>query len=601
MSSFRTTAQPEQSLPFWASENKSDFDFGDAMMTDTLVPPEQPPLGPAHPSLPLMQLAPSYLKISQRPVAMASQHPFQRTNILFIGNLLSRMLDTDIEELIAMIRPEHMVRYNIVLQPNGHNEDKSLQAEKAMAILPEPLFDIYRGAQISTEPSLRSMPPATMAPQLLLTGLHFIHKPEFPIHDVDAMDTAVCPGAGKLFDYLRPWGAIRLIRTRIFPRQGDNPSPADCGWNAVVEFWYEQDAMAFQCEYNNNTERVIEGWRIHVTMEDPISHWRLMAAKPHFMPCEWLSQVSVPGFHQSACSGPAFLALPPQARHGHNGNLQNGVAPWTDRCNYPAHPPGSVNTPYAEFSHANIPPASHYRQSCPKVKVHPKAHPAQENGPQTRLEGHRDRLTWWRDPGKWGPGQYLRQSPPEGPGSKSVSGLVDLCNLHVKNLDPKISTEMLRQHFEKFGNIVTPRVIEDEHGRSRGFGFVSFKTPATAQHAMKSMDGQVLGRQQISVSYHEPKCSRPEKVAEFRAQGLILKRRNNGPRKFFPRGKVPANVAKASSYPGGGDLRVSKFDSDIREPYTKQQLEVPRESSQPGIGMRRRYYSCPNRPPPEEF
>ena len=246
-----------------------------------------------------------------------------------------------------------------------------------MAILPEPLFDIYRGAQISTEPSLRSMPPATMAPQLLLTGLHFIHKPEFPIHDVDAMDTAVCPGAGKLFDYLRPWGAIRLIRTRIFPRQGDNPSPADCGWNAVVEFWYEQDAMAFQCEYNNNTERVIEGWRMyvmacisdadnddsHVTMEDPISHWRLMAAKPHFMPCEWLSQVSVPGFHQSACSGPAFLALPPQARHGHNGNLQNGVAPWTDRCNYPAHPPGSVNTPYAEFSHANIPPASHYRQS----------------------------------------------------------------------------------------------------------------------------------------------------------------------------------------------------------------------------------------------
>ena len=63
---------------------------------------------------------------------------------------------------------------------------------------------------------------------------------------------------------------------------------------------------------------------------------------------------------------------------------------------------------------------------------------------------------------------------------------------------------------------------------------------------MKSMDGQVLGRQQISVSYHEPKCSRPEKVAEFRAQGLILKRRNNGPRKFFPRGKVPANVAKVS-------------------------------------------------------
>ena len=31
-----------------------------------------------------------------------------------------------------------------------------------------------------------------------------------------------------------------------------------------------------------------------------------------------------------------------------------------------------------------------------------------------------------------GPGQYLRQAPPEGPGSKSVSGLVDLCNLHVK-------------------------------------------------------------------------------------------------------------------------------------------------------------------------
>ena len=131
-----------------------------------------------------------------------------------------------------------------------------------MAILPEALFHECRGAQISTEPSLRSMPPATMAPRLLLTGINLVHRPGRSIHGLNTMNLAVCPSPGNLFDCVRPWGAVRQIRARCFPKQGGSSSPADCRWNAMVEFWYEQDALAFQFAYSNNAERLIQGWRM---------------------------------------------------------------------------------------------------------------------------------------------------------------------------------------------------------------------------------------------------------------------------------------------------------------------------------------------------
>ncbi|KIK68690.1 hypothetical protein GYMLUDRAFT_54276 [Collybiopsis luxurians FD-317 M1] len=112
-----------------------------------------------------------------------------------------------------------------------------------------------------------------------------------------------------------------------------------------------------------------------------------------------------------------------------------------------------------------------------------------------------------------GPGQQVQLAPLIGPGSNSHSGLIDPCNLFCKNLDPEIDSNSLFSHFRQYGQIVSARVMRNETGESRGFGFVSFQMPDQAAAAMHAMNGVTLGSKQIVVRLHEPKQLRQEKLA----------------------------------------------------------------------------------------
>lgn len=113
-----------------------------------------------------------------------------------------------------------------------------------------------------------------------------------------------------------------------------------------------------------------------------------------------------------------------------------------------------------------------------------------------------------------GPGQQVQLAPLLGPGSNSHSGLIDPCNLFCKNLDPDIDSNGLFTHFRQFGMIVSARVMRNENGESRGFGFVSYQTPDQANAAMHAMNGAQLGSKQVVVRLHEPKQLRQEKLAQ---------------------------------------------------------------------------------------
>ncbi|THV00722.1 hypothetical protein K435DRAFT_656703 [Dendrothele bispora CBS 962.96] len=113
-----------------------------------------------------------------------------------------------------------------------------------------------------------------------------------------------------------------------------------------------------------------------------------------------------------------------------------------------------------------------------------------------------------------GPGQQVQLAPTSGPGSNSHSGLIDPCNLFCKNLDPEIDSNGLFTHFRNFGQIVSARVMRNENGESRGFGFVSYQTPDQAAAAMHAMNGVTLGSKQVVVRLHEPKQLRQEKLAQ---------------------------------------------------------------------------------------
>lgn len=97
--------------------------------------------------------------------------------------------------------------------------------------------------------------------------------------------------------------------------------------------------------------------------------------------------------------------------------------------------------------------------------------------------------------------------------SSAASTYIDPCNLFCKNLCPSLSSGDLFAIFKPFGRIVSARVMRDEQGTSREFGFVSFTTAEDAARALHAVNGQVIGSKTIMVRLHEPKKMRQEKLS----------------------------------------------------------------------------------------
>jgi len=62
-------------------------------------------------------------------------------------------------------------------------------------------------------------------------------------------------------------------------------------------------------------------------------------------------------------------------------------------------------------------------------------------------------------------------------------------NLFIYHIPNSWDDGILKQHFEHFGKIISCRVQVDAEGRPRGFGFVSFDAPGSAQAAIAGMHG----------------------------------------------------------------------------------------------------------------
>lgn len=62
-------------------------------------------------------------------------------------------------------------------------------------------------------------------------------------------------------------------------------------------------------------------------------------------------------------------------------------------------------------------------------------------------------------------------------------------NLFVYHIPNSWDDNILRQHFEHFGAIVSCRIQKDGEGRARGFGFISYDTASGAHAAIAGMHG----------------------------------------------------------------------------------------------------------------
>ncbi|KAI8447453.1 hypothetical protein BY996DRAFT_7701362 [Phakopsora pachyrhizi] len=122
-------------------------------------------------------------------------------------------------------------------------------------------------------------------------------------------------------------------------------------------------------------------------------------------------------------------------------------------------------------------------------------------------------------------------------------------NLYIKNLDDEYDDEKLQNEFTPFGTITSCKVMKDEKGVSKGFGFVCFSSPDEATKAVAEMNGKMLGSKPLTVCLAQRKDVRKQQLeaqmsqrAQMRSQQIAAAGIPGAPY------GVPPNLA----YYGGG-------------------------------------------------
>lgn len=64
--------------------------------------------------------------------------------------------------------------------------------------------------------------------------------------------------------------------------------------------------------------------------------------------------------------------------------------------------------------------------------------------------------------------------------------------MYVKNIDDDVSDDELRELFSKCGTITSAKLMQDDKGISKGFGFVCFSNPEEARTAVNSFQGKLI-------------------------------------------------------------------------------------------------------------
>ena len=135
---------------------------------------------------------------------------------------------------------------------------------------------------------------------------------------------------------------------------------------------------------------------------------------------------------------------------------------------------------------------------------------------------------------------------------------------------------MLSQAFAPYGGITSAKVMADDKGVSKGFGFVCFTSPEEATKALTEMNGRIVGTKPLYVALAQRKDERKQHLAQQymqRGAGFAQQTQFGQQQMQFGAG-IPVAQGYQMGYPMMGQprmmgqpLRVGGFQGVPRVPF----------------------------------
>uniref|UniRef100_A0A1D1XFF2 Polyadenylate-binding protein n=1 Tax=Anthurium amnicola TaxID=1678845 RepID=A0A1D1XFF2_9ARAE len=93
-------------------------------------------------------------------------------------------------------------------------------------------------------------------------------------------------------------------------------------------------------------------------------------------------------------------------------------------------------------------------------------------------------------------------------------------NVYIKNIHDSVGDDDLREHFSVCGTVTSAKVMRDDKGMSKGFGFVCFSSTEEANKAVNSLHGYIFHGKPLYVAIAQRKEERQAQLQLHYAQQM---------------------------------------------------------------------------------